>query len=252
MTLPSLTRAALARSAIDMPTIAFGLSMMMVASRRAAGGSSGSADLRRAIGESGYPLGGAGSGGLCFATCWATPQRSQIVHAAKAPSLDGSHRFRCTVACRVALVRILDEARAGFGYGRIVGIFLGHETPAAATPVFRQYVRNTMNPKFEFLLRLRVFALVAASGALLVALQMSGLSRDVGIWIWAAGTVILIGLILGPPLAKLVGGRTALVFGAILFGLGVATYLYVAYVMLPDAIERANADGGKQQSAQPR
>jgi hypothetical protein len=44
-----------------------------------------------------------------------------------------------------------------------------------------------------------------------VALQMSGLSRDVGIWIWAAGTVILTGLIFGPPLAKLMGGRRALV-----------------------------------------
>jgi hypothetical protein len=90
--------------------------------------------------------------------------------------------------------------------------------------VFRQYIRNAMDPKFEFLLKLRVFVLVAASGALLVALQMSGLSRDVGTWIWAAGTVILIGLIFGPPLAKLVGGRRALVFGAILLGLGAAMY----------------------------
>jgi len=104
----------------------------------------------------------------------------------------------------------------------------------------------------EFLLKLRVFVLVAASGALLVALQMSGLSRDVGIWIWAAGTVVLIGLIFGPPLAKLVGARRALVCGAILLGLGAAMYLYMVYVVLPDAIERANADGNKHQSAQPQ
>jgi len=109
-----------------------------------------------------------------------------------------------------------------------------------------------MDPKFEFLLKLRVFVLVAAGGALLVALQMSGLSRDVGIWIWAAGTVILIGLIFGPPLAKLMGGRRALVFGAILLGLGAAMYLYMVYVVIPDAIERANANGNKHQSAQPR
>jgi hypothetical protein len=109
-----------------------------------------------------------------------------------------------------------------------------------------------MDPKFEFLLKLRAFVLVAASGALLVALQMSGLSRDVGIWIWAAATVILIGLIFGPQLAKLVGGRRALIFGAILFGMGAAMYLYVVYVMLPDAIERATADGNQHQGAQPR
>src|SRR5262245_44554061 len=120
------------------------------------------------------------------------------------------------------------------------------------TPVFRQYVRNAMDPKFEFLLRLRVFVLVAASGALLVALQISGLSRDVGIWIWAASAVILIGLIFGPPLANLMGGGRTLIFGAILLGLGAAMYLYIVYVMVPDAIERANANGNKHQSAQPR
>jgi hypothetical protein len=109
-----------------------------------------------------------------------------------------------------------------------------------------------MDPKFEFLLKFRVFVLVAASGALLVALQMSGLSRDVGIWIWAAGTVILIGLIFGLPLSKLMGGRRALVFGAILLGSGAAMYLYMVYVVIPDAIERANANGNKHQSAQPR
>jgi len=42
-----------------------------------------------------------------------------------------------------------------------------------------------------------------------------GLSRDVGLWIWGAGTVSLIGLILGPPLAKITGGGTAaLLLGA--------------------------------------
>jgi hypothetical protein len=109
-----------------------------------------------------------------------------------------------------------------------------------------------MDPKFEFLLKFRVFALVAASGALLVALQMSGLSRDVGLWTWAAGTVILIGLILGPPAVKLMGGRGALLFGAFLLGLSAAMYLYIVYVMLPDAIERTKADDNKQQGAQPR
>ena len=109
-----------------------------------------------------------------------------------------------------------------------------------------------MDQKFELLLRLRAFALVAASGALLVALQMSGLSRDVGIWIWAAGTVILVGLIFGPPLAKQVGVRTALASGAILLGLAAAVYLYMLYVVIPDAIERANANDNKHQSAQPR
>jgi hypothetical protein len=109
-----------------------------------------------------------------------------------------------------------------------------------------------MDPKFELSLRLRVFVLVAASGALLVALQVSGLSRDVGIWIWAAGTVILMGLAFGPPLAKLVGVRTALVLGAILLGLSAAVYLYMVHVVLPDAIERANANGNKHQGAQPR
>jgi hypothetical protein len=105
------------------------------------------------------------------------------------------------------------------------------------------------------MLRLRVVVLVAASMVLLVALQVSaplvGLSRDVGTWIWAAGTVILIGLILGPPLAKITGGRMALVLGAIVLGLGVVIYLYVDYVMMPEAIERANANN-KHQSAQPR
>jgi hypothetical protein len=109
-----------------------------------------------------------------------------------------------------------------------------------------------MDPKFEFLLRLRVFVLVAASEALLVALQMCGLSRDVGIWIWAAGTVTLIGLIFGPPLAKLMGGRRALVSGAILLGLGAAMYLYIVHVMVADVIERANDNGNKHQNAQPR
>ena len=109
-----------------------------------------------------------------------------------------------------------------------------------------------MDPKFEFLLKLRVFVLVAASGALLVALQMSGLSRDVGIWIWAASTVILVGLIFGPALAKLTGGRRALVFGVILLGLGAGMYLYMVYVVLPGAIERANANGNNHQSAKPR
>jgi hypothetical protein len=109
-----------------------------------------------------------------------------------------------------------------------------------------------MDPKFEFLLRLRVFVLVAASGALLVALQMSGLSRDVGIWIWTAATIVLIGMIFGPPLAKLMGGRRALVFATILLASGAAIYLYIVYVMVPDAIERANANGSKQQSSQPR
>ena len=117
---------------------------------------------------------------------------------------------------------------------------------------FPSDVRNAMDPKFEFLLRLRIFVLVAASGALLVALQTSGLSRDVGIWIWAAATIVLIGMIFGPPLAKLMGGRRALVFGAILLVLGAAINLYIVYVMVPDAIERANANGSKQQSSQPR
>jgi len=43
-----------------------------------------------------------------------------------------------------------------------------------------------------------------------------------------------------------------LVCGAILLGLGAAMYLYMVYVVLPDAIERANADGNKHQSAQPQ
>jgi hypothetical protein len=109
-----------------------------------------------------------------------------------------------------------------------------------------------MDPKFEFLLKLRIFAIVAASGALLVALQMSGLSRDAGIWIWAAGTLILLGLIFGPLAVKLMGGRGALLFGAILLGLSAAVYLYMVYVVLPDAIERANAGGDKQQGGQRR
>ena len=71
-----------------------------------------------------------------------------------------------------------------------------------------------------------------------MALQMSGLSRDVGIWIWAAGTVIQIGLIFGPPLAKLMGGRRALVFGAILLGFGAAMYLYIVYIVLNYAMAR--------------
>src|SRR5215813_12776645 len=108
-----------------------------------------------------------------------------------------------------------------------------------------------MDPKFEFFLRLRIFVLVAASGALLVALQMSGLSRDVGLWIGAAGIVILTGLILGPPVVRLMGGRGAFLFGAMLLGLSAAMYLYIVYVMLPDAIERANADN-KHESARPR
>src|SRR5262245_64684709 len=105
------------------------------------------------------------------------------------------------------------------------------------------------------MLRLRVVVLVAASMALLVALQMSaplvGLSRNVGTWIWAAGTVILIGLILGPPLAKQTGGRMALVVGAVLLGLGAVIYLYVDYVLMPEEIERANANN-KHHSVQPR
>jgi hypothetical protein len=117
---------------------------------------------------------------------------------------------------------------------------------------FARDLRKAMDPKFKVLLTLRVFLLVAASGALLVALQMSGLSRDVGIWIWAAGAVILTGLILGPPLAKLIGGRRALALGAILLGLGAATYLYMVYVFIPDAIERANANSNDHQRAQPR
>lgn len=110
--------------------------------------------------------------------------------------------------------------------------------------------------QFEFLMRLRVFVLVAASGALLVALQMSaplvGLSRHVGTWIWAAGTMILIGLILGPPLAKQTGSRKASVVSAIVLGLGTVIYLYVDYVLMPGAIERANANNNKHQSASPR
>jgi hypothetical protein len=109
-----------------------------------------------------------------------------------------------------------------------------------------------MDLRFEFLLKLRVFILVAAGGALLVVLQMSGLSRDVGLWIFAAGMVILMGLIFGPPLVELVGGRTALVLGAILLGLGAAMYLYMVYVVIPVAIERGNANDNKHQSAQPR
>jgi len=105
------------------------------------------------------------------------------------------------------------------------------------------------------MLRLRVFVLVAACAALLVALQMSapliGLSRDVGTWIAAAGMVILTGMILGHPLAKETGGRMAFVIGAILLGLSAAIYLYVDYVLMPEAIERANANN-KQQSTQPR
>jgi hypothetical protein len=106
------------------------------------------------------------------------------------------------------------------------------------------------------MLRLRVVVLVAASMALLVALQMSaplvGLSRHVGIWIWAVGTVILLGLILGPPLAKQTGGRMALVVGAIVLGLGAVIYSYVDYVLMPEAIERANANDNKHQSSPPR
>src|SRR5262245_22469073 len=106
-----------------------------------------------------------------------------------------------------------------------------------------------MDPKFELSLRLRVFMLVAASGALLV---MSGLSRDPGLWIWAAGALILFGLIFGPPLVKIMGVRGALIFVVFLLGLSAAMYLYIVYVMLPHAIERANADGNKHQSARPR
>jgi len=105
------------------------------------------------------------------------------------------------------------------------------------------------------MLRLRVVVLVAACAAVLVALQISaplvGLSRDVGTWIAAAGMVILTGLILGPPLAKETGGRMALVIGAIVLGLGAVIYLYVDYVLMPEAIERANSNN-KHQSTQPR
>src|SRR5262245_16609652 len=105
------------------------------------------------------------------------------------------------------------------------------------------------------MLRLRVVVLVAACAAVLVALQISaplvGLSRDVGTWIAAAGMVILTGLILGPPLAKETGGRMALVIGAIVLGLGAVIYLYVNYVRMQGAIERANSNN-KNQSTQSR
>jgi hypothetical protein len=35
-------------------------------------------------------------------------------------------------------------------------------------------------------------------------------------------------------------------------GLGAVIYLYVDYVLMPEAIERANANNNKHQSAQPR
>src|SRR5262245_66453352 len=84
--------------------------------------------------------------------------------------------------------------------GLIVGIFLGHAahkrqrlcspvTPAilCSSPSSNPFAAGGV---FN-MLRLRVVVLVAASAALLVALQMSapliGLTRDVGTWSWAAG-----------------------------------------------------------------
>src|SRR5262245_35148204 len=105
------------------------------------------------------------------------------------------------------------------------------------------------------MLRLRVVVLVAACAAVLVALQISaplvGLSRDVGTWIAAAGMVILTGLILGPPLTEETAGRMALVIAAIVSGLGAVIYQYVDYVLMAEAIERANSNN-KHQSTQPR
>jgi hypothetical protein len=131
--------------------------------------------------------------------------------------------------------RVTSPRADGLGDGLIGNIFLRHGRIGGNASVSPVTVRDAMDEKFKFLLTLRVFVLVAASGALLVVLQMSaplvGLSRDVGIWIWAAGTLILTGLILGRTLAKEVGGRRALVVSAIMLGLGAAIYLYVVYLL---------------------
>ena len=94
-------------------------------------------------------------------------------------------------------------------------------------------------------LRLSIILFVAIMGGLLVALQSFGpaigLTRDGGLWVWAVAGVVLIALLFGPGLARHTGGRRAWLLGAFLLAAGVGVYLYVTEVMLPAAIERANA-----------
>lgn len=94
-------------------------------------------------------------------------------------------------------------------------------------------------------LKIRIVVLCIAIAGLAAALQMAGpavgLSRDAGLWVWAAGSLLLIALILGPALAKHTGARKALPVGVLTLAAGAGIYLYVTHVMLPDAATRAKA-----------
>jgi uncharacterized membrane protein (UPF0136 family) len=67
-----------------------------------------------------------------------------------------------------------------------------------------------------------------------------GIPRESALWIWAALYTIFIAVLLGPILARLVGTRKAVVFGVLILAATAGLYAYVVYVMLPQAITKAN------------
>lgn len=102
---------------------------------------------------------------------------------------------------------------------------------------------RTVNGSIRAQVALRTFVLAALLGLLLVGLQFLGpslgLTRQVGLWLWAAVGLALT-LLLYLPLLRRAGvsqGRVA-VFAAALLIAGAGTYLYVAWVMVPNAVAR--------------
>ncbi|MFC4291381.1 hypothetical protein ACFOWX_03020 [Sphingorhabdus arenilitoris] len=82
--------------------------------------------------------------------------------------------------------------------------------------------------------KMLAFLFVVFSGGLLILLQLSGIGKDIGLWIWAALSLIGISLIIAPKLKSLTGNTKSVVIILLLLPvMALASWLYMVYVFIP-------------------
>jgi glucan phosphoethanolaminetransferase (alkaline phosphatase superfamily) len=78
-------------------------------------------------------------------------------------------------------------------------------------------------------LRVALWAVVAVGSAVLLSLhgEAVGISRTIGTYVWAAFMIVLIGLLLGPVMARHIGARKTMIFFLVLLAAAIGIYAYV-------------------------
>jgi predicted membrane channel-forming protein YqfA (hemolysin III family) len=96
---------------------------------------------------------------------------------------------------------------------------------------------------FEFLknapTRILIIILILMVGATGVAVQLSGLSKPIALWLSCFLIVIEVLLLFWPKFSQFASGRKYMLFITIMLFISAGIYLYFAHVVAPKAIANA-------------